>query len=52
VPELENSIEDKCPVEIDIGPVYRVDVRFLVPKKQSTICFLAMKDFSMEGVIL
>ena len=52
VSKLENSIKEKCPAEIDIGPVYSVDVRFLVPQKQSTICFLAMKDFSMEGVIL
>ena len=26
--ELENSIKDKCPFKIDIGPVYSVDVRF------------------------
>lgn len=25
--ELENSIKDKCPFKIDIGPVYSVDVR-------------------------
>lgn len=25
--ELENSIKEKCPVKIDIGPVYSVDVR-------------------------
>lgn len=26
--ELENSIKEKCPFKIDIGPVYSVDVRF------------------------
>jgi hypothetical protein len=25
--ELENSIKEKCPFKIDIGPVYSVDVR-------------------------
>lgn len=29
VTELENSIKEKCPFKIDIGPVYSVDVRFL-----------------------
>ena len=24
--EMENSIKEKCPVKIDIGPVYNVDV--------------------------
>lgn len=28
VSELENSIREKCPFKIDIGPVYSVDVRF------------------------
>lgn len=28
--ELENSIKEKCPFKIDIGPVYSVDVRFLL----------------------
>ena len=28
VSELENSIKEKCPFKIDIGPVYSVDVRF------------------------
>lgn len=27
--ELENSIKEKCPVKIDIGPVYSVDVSFI-----------------------
>ena len=27
--EMENSIREKCPFKIDIGPVYSVDVRFL-----------------------
>jgi len=26
--ELENSIKEKCPLKIDIGPVYTVDVTF------------------------
>lgn len=33
--ELENSIKEKCPSKIDIGPVYSVDVRFL-------FCHIAM----------
>lgn len=28
--ELESSIKEKCPFKIDIGPVYSVDVRFLL----------------------
>lgn len=28
ISELENSIKEKCPFKIDIGPVYSVDVRF------------------------
>lgn len=28
VHEMENSIKEKCPFKIDIGPVYSVDVRF------------------------
>lgn len=33
--ELENSIKEKCPVKIDIGPVYSVDVRmnFIFPNE-------------------
>lgn len=30
--ELENSIKEKCPFKIDIGPVYSVDVRFLLDR--------------------
>lgn len=30
VSQLENSIKEKCPFKIDIGPVYSVDVSWIV----------------------
>ncbi|XP_022141779.1 DNA primase small subunit-like [Momordica charantia] len=29
--EMENSIKEKCPFKIDIGPVYNVDVSTILP---------------------
>ena len=37
--ELENSIKEKCPVKIDIGPVYTVDVKCPLLSKSSLLCF-------------
>jgi DNA primase small subunit len=44
--ELENSIKEKCPFKIDIGPVYSVDVRFLLDHSydDDSICVFINND--------
>lgn len=39
--EMENAIKEKCPVKIDIGPVYSVDVKFLY----LTFSFWSLSDW-------
>lgn len=38
--ELENSIKDKCPLKIDIGPVYTVDVRIILFPNNSLLVII------------